>query len=491
MSAKLLQKISTWDENAARHILSRTLLGFTKDDVVFALSKTLDDFVDNYLLKDQPLPSAPQYNSIDWTTQPDNSTINVNYTNWYYSLVYWWYNLMINQGYSFKEKMVLFLHNHFTTQFSTVRIPQILYAQNQLYRQNVFGDFKDLTKKVTIAPAMLYYLNGAQNVKTVPNENYARELMELFTLGIGNYTEDDIHAAARALAGWKIINDGKNPITSSFVSANWDSTSKTFLGQTGNWTYTDIVDIIFDHKDTDGNPVAAQFICKKLYKEFVYYNPDPTVDLDGANYIVQLANLFVSSKYVLKPVLSALLKSQYFHSDKVRGSRIKPPVEFLLSTLKQFSIVPDANNDIFGYIRSQASSLQQVLFDPPDVRGWQGQRKWISTITYPTRNTFTDNVVNGYKINQTTLKISDPIKYARSFSSSEIAVNFVNDVAAQLIQFPISDQKKQEFLSIMLDGAAVYDWTTYYSNTTEQQAITKRLQKFLIALMRSPEFQLS
>lgn len=470
-----LKKITSWDDADAIHILSRTQFGFTRDDVAFALSKTsVDDFVDNFLLADKSLPAPPQYNSTDWTTMPDNQTNQMSYTNWAYSLLYWWYNLMLGQNYSLREKMVLFFHNHFTTQYSTVRYPQLIYKQNQLFRQNAFGNLIDLTKQVTIDPAMLLYLNGAQSSKSAPNENYGRELMELFTLGIGNYTEDDIKQAARALTGWRV---DLTKLSSSLNNNLFDNTSKTFLTKTGNWGYSDIVDIIFSHTDSSNNPVAAQFFCRKLYKEFAYYLPNE-------DYVKQLADVMVANNYNLKPVLSAMLKSQYFHSADIRGARIKPPVEYLLSALKQYAIPIDANNDILGYVRSTASSLQQTLFDPPDVRGWQGQRKWISTITYPTRNSFSDAIINGYKIGQTTLKV-DVIKYVRSFPSSESAVDFINDVTKQLLQFPASDQRKQELLSIMLDGAAVYDWSTY------DTAAAARLQKFFKALMRLPEFQLS
>ena len=475
-----LDKITSWDAGDASHILSRTLFGFTQNDVTFALSKTLDDFVDNYLLKDQPAPPAPTYNGTNWTSLPNNTTNQANYTNWQYSLIYWWYNLMLNQGYSFSEKMVLFLHNNFTSQYSTVGMPQLMYIQNQLFRQYAFGNFKDLAKKVTIDPAMLDYLNGEQNSKGAPNENYSRELMELFTLGIGNYTQTDVTQAARALTGYRI---DRTNLVSTFNPNLFDNGTKTFLGQTGNWGYSDIIDIIFAYRDASNNPVSAQFICRKLYKEFVYYEPVPDADADS--YIAQLADLFVTNNYNLKPVLSALLKSQYFHSTDIRGARIKPPVEFLLSALKQFGIPIDSSNNVLGYVRSVASNLQQTLFDPPDVRGWQGQRNWISTITYPTRNNFTDYLVNGYPSGSKPYMKIDALTYSRTYVNSEDAVKFIDDITAQLIQFPISDQRKSELLSTLLDGAAVYDWSTYSSSALS------RLQNFFIALMRLPEFQLS
>lgn len=479
-SSHFLQTITTWDADAARHILSRTLFGFTKNDVDFALSKTLDDFVDNYLLANQVQPAPPETidTNSEWVASPyvpTDPNNNTNFSRYFTSLIYWWLNLMLNQGYSFRERIVLFLHNHFVSEASTVRIPQFMYLQNKLFRQYAFGNFLDLTKQVTIDPAMLLYLNGAQNTKNTPNENYARELMELFTLGIGNYTEDDIHNSAKALTGWRINN---GTLTSFFDKNFFADVTKTFLGQTGNFGYEDIVNIIFSHVDSSSNLVAAQFICRKLYKEFVYYQPDS----NGEVFISQLANLFKTTNYELKPVLSTLLKSQFFHSPDIRGAKIKSPLHFLLTTLRQFSI--NADNNILGYVRSTSSSLSQDILNPPDVRGWQGQRIWISTTTYPLRNTFTDLIINGRKFGTTNLKV-DVVSYARTYSSSENAVNFINDVTSQLLQFPLSQKRKDELLKTMLDGAAVYDWSTY-----DPQA-GSRLGKFFKALMRLPEYQLS
>lgn len=479
-SSQFLQKITIWDADAVRHILSRTLFGFSKSDVDFALSKTMDDFVDNYLLANQSTPATPTTidTNSEWITTPYNPADpnnNTNFAKYFTSLIYWWLSLMLNQGFSVQEKLVLFLHNHFVSEANIVRVPQFMYLQNKLFRDNALGNFLDLTKKVTIDPAMLLYLNGAQNTKNTPNENYARELMELFTLGIGNYTEDDIRNSAKALTGWRINND---TLTSYFNENFFANVSKTFLGQSGNFGYTDIVNIIFAHVDSSSNPVAAQFICRKLYKEFVYYQPDA----NGEIFISQLANLFKTNNYELKQVLSTLLKSQFFHSSDIRGCKIKSPLHFLLSALKQFSL--QINNDVLGYIRSMSALLSQDILNPPDVRGWQEQRQWISTTTYPQRNIFTDTIINGRKFGTTTLKV-DVVAYARTYTSSENAVNFVNDVTAQLIQFPLSQERKDELLRTMLDGAAIYDWSTY-----DPQAAS-RLGKFYKALMRLPEYQLS
>jgi uncharacterized protein (DUF1800 family) len=468
-TSNYLKKISTWDADAARHILSRSLFGFTKDDVTFALTKTLDDFVDNYLLKGLTEPAAPQYNGADWVTLPNNTTNQTNYTNWFRSMIYWWYNLMLTQGYSLREKMVLFLHNHFVSEYGTVQIPQLMYIQNKLFRQYAFGNFIELTKKVTIDPAMLIYLNGNVSTKTAPNENYARELQELFTIGIGNYTEDDIKQMAKALTGWTV--DGTN-LVSVFNSSRADTGSKTIYGKTGNYTYDTAVNLIFTKKIIP----ASEFLCRKLYKEFAYYEPN-------TDYVTQLAAVMRTNNFNLKPVLSTMLKSEYFHSVDIRGARIKPPVEFLLSALKQLGITY-TNNDLPNYIRTTADLLQQSLFNPPDVRGWEGQRKWISTITYPNRNVYTDALVNGKTISSISYKMN-VLTYSRSYPSSENAVQFVEDVTKQLIQFPLSQARKDSLLSTMLDGTVAGNWSTY------SLGADTRLQKFFKALMRLPESQLS
>ncbi len=468
-SSNYLNKITAWDVDAARHILSRTLYGFTKADIDFALSKTLDDFVDNYLLKDQPVLSTPNYLGSEWVTLPHNTANSANYTNWKNSLVWWWQDLMLTQGYSFREKMVWFWANHFVTEYTTVSYPQLIYLQNKLFREYAFGNIIELTKKITIDPAMLIYLNGNQSTKTAPNENYARELMELFTLGIGNYTEDDIKQAAKALTGWQI---NYTTLTSSLTSSRYDSGSKTIFGKTGTYDANGVVDLIFTEKTIP----ASEHFCRRLYKEFVYYNPNE-------DYVKQLAAVMRTSSYNLKPVLSVLLKSQYFHSTEIRGAKIKSSVEFLMNMVRQFGIATDTN--FLNYIRTTSASLEQDILNPPDVRGWEGQRKWINTLSYPSRNKYSDAIVNGtIKISNKIYKV-DSLAFAKTFPSSENAVQFIEDVTKVLIAFPLSQARKDFLLTTMLDGTIVQNWST------NSQGVSTRLDKMLKALMRLPEYQLS
>ncbi len=450
-----LNKINEWDEKAVVHILSRTLFGYTQQDIDFALSLPLDDFVDNHLLTTRPDPTPPFW---VYDSSSDNSTERTR------ELTYWWYNEMIRQGFSFREKMILFWHNHFVSEVDKVGLPQRMYWQNKLFRDYAFGNVKELTKKVTIDPAMLIYLDGNKNRQGAPNENYARELMELFTMGIGNYTETDIQEAARALTGWRVEG-----VTSYFDPERFDDGEKTILGETGNFAYEDVVDIIFRQQAT------AKFFCRELYREFIYITPDE-------NFVSQLADLLRQNNYELKPVLSALLKSSYFHSEEIRGAKIKNPVEFIVQTIRQFNVTtPD-----FNYMRQVAEDLEQKLFDPPNVSGWDGDKRWINTNTLPSRNIFTDSVVNGEKPNGSELTFQiDLVDYARTFPDPESAETLVIDIAKIFIQFPLSEKRKNYLLETLLDGAEVYDWSTF-----DPQA-ENRLRLFFKVLMRLSEYQLS
>ncbi|MEE9432063.1 MAG: DUF1800 domain-containing protein [Melioribacteraceae bacterium] len=444
-----LHKTAVWDKTYASHLLSRTMFGHTKADLDFALSLTLDDYVDNYLLADSSVPQSPGF----WVSDPKSYDNSVRTR----ELTYWWYNLMLTQGHSLREKMVLFWHNHFVSETEVVRLPQRMYWQNKLFRDNAFGNFKELTTKVATDPAMLIYLDSVKNRKEDPNENFARELLELFTIGIGNYTENDIAEGAKALTGWQVEG-----LESSFNEDRFDTSAKTFMGQTGNYNYTDIIDIIFTQEET------AKYICRKLYKEFVYFEPDTAV-------VNQLATVFRNGNFELKPVLSILLKSSIFQSSEVVGSKIKSPVELIVSHLKQFNII----NPDYEYLRKIANDIGQTLFSPPGVAGWKGDKTWISTNTLPARNVFTDRIINGRKSDLNVLE------YARSYSSSENAIQFIDDVAELFFSYKLSENRKQYLLEVLLDGTEVYDWSTQNENAE------KRLLSFFKSVCRFSEYQLA
>ena len=448
-SIKSLNKLAIWDKSSASHLLSRALFGYSKEDLDFALSQTLENYVDNYLLADLPQPQSPGF-WVEDTSSYNNSVRSR-------ELTYWWYNLMLTQGHSLQEKMVLFWHNHFVSELSVVNLPQRMYKQNKLFREFAFGNFKELTKQVTVDPAMLIYLDNTKNRKEDPNENYARELMELFTLGIGNYSESDIAEAAKALTGWQVEG-----LDSYFNPERFDDSQKTFMNETGNFDHIEIIDIIFK------KPEVAKHLCRKLYKEFVYFESDESI-------VDQLANIFRENNYELKPVLSALFKSDYFYSAEIIGAKIRSPIEHMIPLIKQFKI----NKPDYEYLRDIANDVGQTLFSPPNVAGWEGDKTWINTNTLPARNIFSDRIIDGSKSGL------DILEYARTFDSSENAIQFVDDVTDLFLSYELSENRKKYLLDTLLDGAEVYDWSTYNENSKA------RLESFFKALCRLSEYQLT
>lgn len=271
----------------------------------------------------------------------------------------WWYAEMVNTDSPLTEKMTLFWHNHFTSSMQKVKFPVLLYRQNELFRQHALGNFKDLTHAITRDPAMLGYLDNFKSSKQSPNENFARELLELFTLGEGNYTEQDIKEASRAFTGWSIDRDTGG---FRFYKRRHDYGEKVFLGKRGNMDGNDIVEIIFQQ------PEVANFLVNKLWLEFVSETPNQIE-------VKRLADIFRKNNYEMKPLMRELFVSKDFRDSENYGTLIKSPVEYLVGTLRLFDIpVQDGRLVAFA-----GASLGQNLFDPPNVKGWAGGRDWITS----------------------------------------------------------------------------------------------------------------
>jgi uncharacterized protein (DUF1800 family) len=452
-----------WNTSNMSHLLSRSLFGFSKSDLTMALGySTFADFIDKALLKDSVLPAAP--NSWVTTVPAQVQLTDGSAFKWYSEMTAWWYSRMVNEGLDMREKMVLFLHNHFSNDRDKVSYPQNMYVQNQLFRKYAFGNFKQLVKDVSIDPAMLIYLDGNNSRGAGPNENYAREVMELFTMGIGNYTETDIKQAAKVFSGWQVSG-----LTSTFTASRWYTEANvTIFGKTAKFDLNTLIDHIFDQKAT------AQFICRKLYQEFVYYKPDEV-------FISKMATVFKANNFEMKPLLKFLFTSDEFYKTEIIGSKIKNPTELLVGSAKLLQVkTPDLNN-----FYELARTLQMQLFQPPNVAGWPGQREWISSTTYSYRGGFTDSLLSGKRYNGVTVTSKlDPIPFARTFPTSEKANEFVDEIVGLALRFPLSDTRRKFLLDTLLDGTIVANYNTYIANTDT------RINKFLKALMRLPEYQL-
>lgn len=260
-----------------------------------------------------------------------------------------------------REKMTLFWHGHFATSVEKVRQAYLMWMQNETLRHHALGNFGDLTKAVSRDPAMMIYLDTARSRKSHPNENYARELMELFTLGIGNYTEEDIKEAARAFTGY-VIN--RRTQESMFAARGHDNGEKTFLGRTANYDAEGIVDRILEQ------PACATFIARKLWTYFAYENPEPKM-------VESLAGSLRNNRYEIRPVLGELFRSAAFYSPRAIRTQIKSPIQWVVQTSKILESPLPPGRLLMGALRQ----LGQVPFAPPSVKGWDGGKAWITTST--------------------------------------------------------------------------------------------------------------
>ncbi|MCX2576298.1 DUF1800 domain-containing protein [Pedobacter sandarakinus] len=285
-----------------------------------------------------------------------------------------WISQMINTESPLREKMTLFWHGHFAC-----RSNNPMYAQqlNNIQRTHGLGSFKTLLVEVSKSPAMLQYLNNQQNRKGKPNENFARELMELFTLGRGNYAENDIKESARAFTGWMYDRDG----SFIFRKALHDDGTKTFFGKVGNFEGENIIDIILE------KPQTAEFIARKAYRFFVNDTPNEV-------HVKELASHFYNSKYDIAALMHKLLTADWFYSSENVGNKIKSPVEFLVGLSREFYVTYNKPQVL---IQLQ-SSLGQYLFNPPNVAGWPGGQNWIDSSSLMLRMRIPSLVLNDGEI---------------------------------------------------------------------------------------------
>ncbi len=271
-----------------------------------------------------------------------------------------------------RDRLSFFWHNHFVTELDVYDCNSFLYYYINCLQRNAIGNLKTFVSEIGLTDAMLYYLDGVYNNGNNPNENYARELYELFTLGEGlGYTEDDIIETARALTGYVERGEiGCTPVL--FNPERYDAGTKTILGQTGNWGYDDVIDILFAQRANE----IAQFICGKLYAFFVH--PDINDDAGNAQTIISgMAGTMVANNFDIAPVLSQLFKSEHFFDEEAIGVIIKSPFDMYLNLYKETGFSYDDTNVNFSIDAS--SMLGQTLFDPFDVAGWQRDRQWINT----------------------------------------------------------------------------------------------------------------
>ena len=549
------------------HLLRRTLFGVSPADMKAFEGKTLDEVVTALLNVSATPPAPPVKNYTDNTAKDifDVPSTNALYPNWKgvkmgetwvnyrvepqptvnsdgarrASLKSWWTQLMLEQERNLREKMTLFWHNHLVTETVDVNNALLSYGYVTLMRKYALGNFKELIKEVTLNPAMLSYLNGNTNdgggTGANVNENYGRELQELFCVGKGvnsKYTEDDVKAAARVLSGW-YINDG--------VRYNYDAASITVTSTVSDKVFTPITDPAIpyksyyfpkrhDAKDKQfsafyGNKIikgdatlagglneinqlmdmifanveVSKFLVRKLYTFFVHYTIDATVE---TNVIEPLAELFRTSNYDIKPVLKALFTSDWFYKTEVQGAMIKSPIDFTIGHLRMLGVTLPSNPKAFeakyafGLIAfSTSRNAGQELGDPTNVAGWAAYYQaplfyevWIDSATYPVRKNFHGDALkavqpafatgaNASFINAESKGIVinyDWVAFAKQMSDPSNPNMLIMDIAEYLHPIGISQGVKDKLKTAYLLDSNKFDnnWTTAYKAYIANPATT-------------------
>lgn len=501
----------------AAHLLRRATFGASPGQIkTFTGTKPQDAL--RKLLTELPAP-APPVDPKTTKTFVDLPFDKINDGPYSTYLKYWWLGTMMNSAVSMQEKMTLFWQNHFVSTLATVNDARYLYRQNVLLRQNALGNFRQLVIQITKDPAMLRYLNGDQNVAAHPNENYGRELQELFTIGRnGNYTEEDVKAAARVLTGWTDTgyrDETNAAITTTFRDKQHDTTDKLFsaaYGKTiikgrsgaaaGDEELADLVDMLLKQPET------ARFICRKLYRFFIDADIPAPIE---TSVIGPLADLFVKSNYEIKPVLTALLSSQHFYDDTLRGAIIKSPLELLVGTARYFeSTPPEMSADatafyaLSGYMAQRSRDQQQDVLDQPTVFGWRPYydtgfyQIWISANTLALRGYFTDQFATGviksgnYKLTPST------ITYARLAADPSDPVKLMDSLTDSLFAIDLTRAQKDYLIdNVLIAGLPRYEWgaewgayTADATNVTKRNTVQKKLDSLFQYLFRMAEYQL-
>jgi len=506
----------------ARHLLNRSLFGARHTEINFMKNKTAEEGVD-YLLR-EPLATLPLPLGVksDDEVPLGTSWVNVKYNGTFnsqrlYSYRAWWTGRLFNPELSLAEKMAFFWHNHYVIETDVVTNTNFNYKYNMLIYNQSLGNFKKLTEDMTINVGMVTYLDGVKNSLGSPNENYARELLELFSIGKGpliepgnysNYTENDIREAARVLTGWRTNSTND---TSYFDSTKHDKGDKTFSSLFGNAVisnqneneYKSLVTMIFQKKET------ARYLVRKLYRYFVYYRITDEIE---QNIIVPLADLLYNNNYEIKPVLRKLLSSRHFFDENNRGCVIRNPLEFSIGLLRQLEVVPPASATylaaygFWNYVYSQCVLQNLKIGDPPDVAGWPAwylvpryYELWINSATLPNRTNFIKAVLqNGIKTTEMTDKVvADPFKMAYLASNPADINDLVPTLAGVLFPMPLRPEQLTALKDALIPGLPDFEWTVEWnkyvnnpSDANQKKAVGNSLTALLVKMVSMAEYQL-
>ena len=529
----LQEYTGTWDTPQIVHLLKRTLFGAKPQDIQYFKTKTLQQSVDEILTAAAAPSSVPLNNySVGGYTDPSGVALWQTWINTGIAVAdkelnqrridsfkTWWLGQALQPSRSIHEKLTVFWHNHFainTANSGDKLKARFWYDHYLTLRQHALGNFKSMAKAITLDPAMLYFLNGDTNVKGSPNENYARELQELYTVGKGpnsKYTEDDVKAAALVLTGHTVsattftyfFDAGKHDAGNKEFSSFYNNKIITGYSGAGGAAEVDaLLDMIFTQEE------LSKHICRKIYRYFIYYKIDNEIE---QTVITPLAQIFRNNNYNIKPVLSTLFKSKHFY-DLVYASAciIKNPLDFVIDLCNEFNVAfPDASNSEATYavwesIQNEAREMQQELGAIPEVAGWYAYYQepafhelWINTSTYTRRTVFTDRMIADGIMNSGQTIVIDPIAFANQMADPGNPNLLINQSLEILLRYPLSESAK-EFIkrSILLSGQYQdHYWTDAWdaykanpANAGNKAIVLSRLKTFYKYIMNLPEYHL-
>jgi hypothetical protein len=388
----------------------------------------------------------------------------------------WWLYAMLQGGHPLREKLALFWHNHFATSIAKVQNPDLMYRQNVLLRTHALGKFAPFLQAISKDGAMLFWLDSNSNVKGKPNENYARELMELFSLGVGHYTEKDVREAARAFTGWHTDGNGFR-----FDANAHDNGTKTVLGQTGNWNGDDVVRIVLTRPD------VARFLVRKLYQFFISEQADPPDAL-----LEPLCDSFRKSDYDIAKLIETILASRHFFSGYAFRQRVKAPVEFVLGAVRAvYRRYAEGEND-HRPLPQQAfvariGAMGQLLFAPPNVKGWPGGRSWLNTSTLLERANFAEALATGSLWLNPPAQSSENYVPPKAFDPARLihdeGVQRPDDMVRVLLDLYLPGGVRPELRAKLVAFLA--------DDKPNGPALDRRVREAVHAIMAMPEYQLA
>ena len=402
------------ERSRVAHLLRRAGFGWTPAELdeylAIGYGATLDRLINYELVDDSALDARLQQMQIDMSS--------------FEGARLWWLMRMLYTRRPLQEKMALFWHNHFVSASSKVLTANLMLQQIQLYRDHALGNFETLLQKVTRDPAMIYYLDNKENKKGAPNENYAREVMELFTVGIGNYTEQDIKEAARAFTGY--TSDRQSVYV--FNPDEHDDGVKTFMGETRAWDADDILGKLVRH------PATAHYITAKLFRYFVHDQPSPAT-------IERLAGVFTASGFDIKAVVVDILTGPEFLSSDAYHNQVKQPIDLVIGALKAL----DAQN-VAPDLPQLTRKMGQDLLNPPDVSGWKSGTYWLNASTLLERFNFADQVAGAH--NPSGPYFVDVAGHIRS-QSLVTAADVINHYVGLLVDGDVSPEARRALVDYL------------------------------------------